>query len=472
MTATRTTWPERSPLPYGASTGQSRLHAAITDASTRLAMDDTSSNFGGSLSDSSLTDDEDDVNGLLASSIKPKHSLLMPTLDIVASANTQTPVEPSRGRIIVGLHLIMFYLSYPLDAMRSVALFVARECPFLLSVFGPAIVKTITVPLCGIDLIAPTYLCAPTYRKGAEFLRVVDTKTSEEGNIVWADFTGLAEVQKALADYFVGDGLGASELAIKIAKAELATSDLVVAVRYSTLRTAEELADSLSVFVQDAGDAGDGLQELDAKAMGAIDSIVNLNIWALKAIEEAQVPPGVLSALAIWQSKKSTKDIINDNFNGAMRAQDVILSHLITQAKISQGQLKRMKERLQAIRDLTLMENIHINAQHGELLASMWTTFGSNRQDIERYKTNLELLESLEEYTDIAKAHIAQALTNLKTMQAQMKDLREKVSQPDITGTTIPVEVHIRTIMDGIKRMKEGRIRARERESDIRTIGA
>ncbi|KAG6916545.1 hypothetical protein DXG01_006428 [Tephrocybe rancida] len=429
-------------------------------------MDDTSSNLSGSLSDSSLTDDEDNVDGLLASSIKPDHSLRMPTLDIAASANMQAPVEPSRGRIIVGLHLIMSYLSYPLDALRSAALFVAHKYLFLLVVFGLAI----TASLCSIDIISPTHLCAPTYRKGAEFLKVVDTKTSEEGNVVWADFTSLAEVQKALADYFVGHGPGASELAIKIAKAELATSDLVVAVRYSALRTAEELADSLSVFVQDASDAGDGLQELDAKAMGAIDSIVNLNIWALKAIEEAQVPSGVLSALAVWQSKKSTKDIINDNFNVAMRTQDVILSHLITQAKISQGQLKRMKERLQAIRDLAQMENIHIKAQHGELLASMWSIFSSHHQDIERYKTNLELLESLEEYTDIAKAHIAQALTNLKTMQAQMKDLREKVSRPDITGTTIPVEVHIRTIMDGIKRMKEGRIRARERESDIRTI--
>lgn len=155
-----------------------------------------------------------------------------------------------------------------------------------------------------------------------------------------------------------------------------------------------------------------------------------------------------------------------------MRTQDAILIRLITQAKISQGQLKRMKEGLQAIRDLATRENIYINAQKMELLASLWTTLGSNRQDLDRYQTNLELLESLEEYTDVAKAHVAQALTNLKTMQAQMRDLREKVSQPDIAGTNVPVHVHIRTIMDGIQRMKEGRIRARERESDIRTIGA
>ncbi|KAG6837708.1 hypothetical protein H0H93_003510 [Arthromyces matolae] len=319
-------------------------------------------------------------------------------------------------------------------------------------------------------IVLQELLCSHILR--SQTLTTVDTTPVGETNALWADFSSLTDVQKSLSDYFAGEGPGASELAIKIAKAELATSDLVVAVRFSTLRMADELADSLTTFVHDASDAGDSLQDLDAKAMGAIDSILNVNIWALKAIEEAQAPVGVLSALSLWKSKKTTEEIVNENFNEAMRTQDKILSRLITQAKASQGDLKRMKERLQAIRDLATKENIHINVEHGELLSSMWTALGSNKQDLQRYQTNLELLVNLEKFTDVAKTHIAQALTNLKTMQAQMKDLRARVSQPDIAGTNIPVNVHVRTIMDGIQRMKEGRIRARARESDIRTVGA
>ncbi|KAG6832039.1 hypothetical protein H0H87_003020 [Tephrocybe sp. NHM501043] len=423
----------------------------------------------GSLSDCSLSDDEE---GDPFTNFKPDHSLYMPTIDVLSSNAQSLPSGHSKGSFIKGAQFMLSFILWALNALRSFLILVSRDYPFLLSIASPAITKAITVPaLCSMNPIASTYLCPSDDANHAEVLKAVDKNPSEVGNVIWADFSSLAEVQKTLADYFVGDGPGASELAIKIAKAELATSDLVIAVRYSTLRTAEELADSLSIFVKDAGEVGDGLQELDAKAMGAIDSIINLNIWALKTIEEAQAPAGVLSALAIWRSQKSTMEIINDNFNEAMRAQDRILSNLITQAKLSQGQLKRMKERLQAIRDLATRENVHIGAEHNELLGSMWTRFGSNRQDLHRYQTNLELLGNLEEYTDVAKAHIAQALTNLKTMQAQMKDLREKVSQPDITGAPIPVDVHIRTIMDGIKRLKEGRIRARERESDIRTIG-
>ncbi|KAG6900542.1 hypothetical protein C0993_009119 [Termitomyces sp. T159_Od127] len=373
-----------------------------------------------------------------------------------------------KGLAIIGVLLVVSCLAWNFNIGRKAALFVIRDYSIVSSAFNK-----ITIPaLCNLDVISSVYFCGSNYKGGAELSAAVEDRPAGEANALWADFQSLTEVQKALADYFVGDGPGASELAIKIAKAELATSDLIVAVRFSTLRTAEQLADSLSLFVRDAGEAGDSLQELDAKAMGAIDSIVNLNIWALKAIEEAQAPSGILSSLSVWQSKKSTQDIINDNFKEAMRIQDAILVRLITQAKISQGQLKRMKEGLQAIRDLATRENIYINAQKGELLASIWTTLGGNRQDLHRYESNLELLESLEQYTDVAKAHVAQALTNLKTMQAQMKDLREKVSQPDIAGLNLPVHVHIRTIMDGIQRMKEGRIRARERESDIRTIGA
>ncbi|KAG6880344.1 hypothetical protein C0992_011095 [Termitomyces sp. T32_za158] len=473
MTATLVSRPRKAPL-------QPHFHDSIPPSqrpTTDFCVDDSitqyqwKSHATESMKDSlpSLTDTNE--RALLEASITSGDHLRKTNSDI-ASIKSQTAwhrrPQHFKVLVIIGILLIVPCLAWNFNIGRKAALFIIRDYPIVFSAFNK-----ITMPaLCGMDLISLAYFCTSNSQRGAEFSAAVEDRPTGEANTLWADFHGLTEVQKALADYFVGDGPGASELAIKIAKAELATSDLIVAVRFSTLRTAEQLADSLSLFVRDAGDAGDSLQELDAKAMGAIDSIVNLNIWALKAIEEAKAPSGILSSLSVWQSKKSTQDIINDNFKEAMRIQDAILIRLITQAKISQGQLKRMKEGLQAIRDLATRENIYIHAQKGELLASMWTTLGSNRQDLHRYQTNLELLESLEQYTDVAKAHVAQALTNLKTMQAQMKDLREKVSQPDVTGTNVPVHVHIRTIMDGIQRMKEGRIRARERESDIRTIGA
>lgn len=115
-------------------------------------------------------------------------------------------------------------------------------------------------PLCEIDIVANTPLCAS-----------ISKFTKELEDARWADFQTLVQVQNTIADTFVGKHPGGSELALKIAKAELATSDLVAAVRYSSLPSAEELAKELAAFVTDAGEAGDSLQDLDAKALGAID---------------------------------------------------------------------------------------------------------------------------------------------------------------------------------------------------------
>ncbi|KAG5653048.1 hypothetical protein H0H81_002565 [Sphagnurus paluster] len=348
--------------------------------------------------------------------------------------------------------------------------------------------EPIAASLCAIKQLRIPHLCN-------EFSfpphNIVIEASQEPGQTLRADFPGLMMVQNAIADTFAGDTPGASEMAIQITKAELATSDLITAVRYSSLRTADHLAHALKIFVEDAVDAGDSLQDLDAKAMGAIDrclslfklskyfiltffsvSILGINVWALRAIEDTKsAAPGVMSSLAVWRAKKSTDKVITENFEEAMTVQSKILTDLVKHAQRSQGHLKRMKERLQAIRDLAMRENIQIHVEQGELLASMWAHLGSSRRDLARFKANLELLANLECYTDEAKLHVAQALANLKTMQAQMKDLRSKVSAPVIAGTSIPVDVHIRTIMDGIQRMKQSRIRAREREGDIRTIG-
>lgn len=202
------------------------------------------------------------------------------------------------------------------------------------------------------------------------------------------------------------------------------------------------------------------------------ESLLNINDWALQAIDRPAPTPGLLQSITFWRVNTPTTDLVSVNFNAAMNSQSKILTGLVVQATLSQAQLKKLKTTLQAIRDLAIRENIDIDAEQGELLASIWTQLGANRKDLRVYDINLELLKNLEKYTDNAKDHISQALMNLGTMQAQMKDLRERVSQPDIAGTDIPLDVHIRTIAEGMQRMKAGKIRARARERDLRTLGA
>ena len=48
-----------------------------------------------------------------------------------------------------------------------------------------------------------------------------------------------------------------------------------------------------------------------------------------------------------------------------------------------------------------------------------------------------------------------------------LEDLRERVAAPEIVGDHIPIEVHMKSIQSGMERLKEQRIRAREREDQL-----
>jgi hypothetical protein len=51
-------------------------------------------------------------------------------------------------------------------------------------------------------------------------------------------------------------------------------------------------------------------------------------------------------------------------------------------------------------------------------------------------------------------------------MSEDMEDLRERVAAPELVGSSIPVEVHMKSIKGGLERLKQGRIKAQEREAE------
>lgn len=113
---------------------------------------------------------------------------------------------------------------------------------------------------CTMQIISTTFLCASA----------LDT-IKPSGEAQWADFPSLVSIQDSITDTFVGEGPGGSEMALQIVRAEMATSDLIIAVRFSKLKASKKLAESLVEFVTDASEVAESLQDLDAKAHGAID---------------------------------------------------------------------------------------------------------------------------------------------------------------------------------------------------------
>ena len=80
------------------------------------------------------------------------------------------------------------------------------------------------------------------------------------------------------------------------------------------------------------------------------------------------------------------------------------------------------------------------------------------------FNANLELLRDLGEYRRRAAAHVAAAMQTLQAMGEDMEDLRERVAATELVGDVVPVEVHMKSIRAGMDRLKEQRLKAKERE--------
>jgi hypothetical protein len=189
----------------------------------------------------------------------------------------------------------------------------------------------------------------------------------------------------------------------------------------------------------------------------------------MRAIEATKnQKPGFLNSLS--EQQIATK-VINAKFMELLSFQTDIIADLILTASRAHGQLQQMKERVQAIRNIAQRENITISQQNEQILASIWTALGANKAEIKVYEYNLQLLGDLDQYSDQAKAHIADALFSLETMQAQLKDLRQRTAQPSVVGMVVPAEVHIQVLMDSAQRFKQTVQYRRLEGKDLRTIG-
>lgn len=126
---------------------------------------------------------------------------------------------------------------------------------WLISRTTPAIRMAFS-PLCIIPGISRSTLCVPV------------------PSLPSVNFEKLANIQGSTFEQLVGESAGNSQLSIEVLRAEMATQDLSLLVRYSDLKSKENIADMLRTIGTDAKKTGRGLSKLNAKVVGAIDECV------------------------------------------------------------------------------------------------------------------------------------------------------------------------------------------------------
>lgn len=126
-------------------------------------------------------------------------------------------------------------------------------------------IQTVFSPLCIFPGISKSALCLP--------IRPTPS----------VDFEKLVNIQGSTFEQLVGETAGGSQLSIDVLRAEMATQDLSLLVRYSDLKSRENIADMLRTIGTDAKKTGRGLSKLDSKVVGAIDEYVVPSLFVIGA---------------------------------------------------------------------------------------------------------------------------------------------------------------------------------------------
>lgn len=195
--------------------------------------------------------------------------------------------------------------------------------------------------------------------------------------------------------------------------------------------------------------------------------ILAVNDYAANAISAAQAStPSILRSLIPFSYGPSTDEVVLRTFVEAMSVLSTTIGRLIVEAEVQLANLEKLEERLSVLHELVSREDSTISSAKSELLAELWTKLGRNQRKLQGFDDHLRLLRGLGEYRKQALAHVVSALQTLRALSDDMEDMRERVAEPELAGSHIPVKVHLNSIQLGLQRLKDSRVKAREREEE------
>ncbi|TEB25146.1 hypothetical protein FA13DRAFT_1738562 [Coprinellus micaceus] len=329
---------------------------------------------------------------------------------------------------------------------------------FLLSLILTRISSTLSsafAPFCHVPGMSYTSMC-----RWVNALNDMPSRDRPVDTVHWADYPALVEVQSKTFEQMLDDSVltstTPSSLSLDLKKTEMATADLIALVRLSKLKSRDSLAETLSDFVQGARGAGRSLARLDAKMNGAMDSIMAMNDYALHAIEGARAKEPSKLAMAL----------VPETFGDAMNVLSDHLARIILEVETNTQNLDALDEKLNTLRSIVSREDSSVSADREELLSYLWTKLGGNRKDLKNFNRNLKMLSDLGNYRKAAQARVVATLHTLERVSQDMEDMRERVAAPNLAGSTIAPEVHMKSIRKGLERLEEGRKRARSLEEE------
>lgn len=290
-------------------------------------------------------------------------------------------------------------------------------------------------------------------------------------------FDRLMTVQSQF-ESILQEAAGGVSLPFDMKSSEASIRNLRQVVRYSSLRSKNELVLEFDGFVETARIASYDLQKFNSHVGRGVDSILATARWTKRLLDGIAITDssrGTISSffndklLAPFQPVRFTEEIILDHYIRHTRLVEEEIKRLILEAQALLLTLNNLEDRLDAIHGIVVRDDIHAQLSRTEILSHLWTKLGGNRSKLGKFNSQLHLLGQVNTYRESAIAHVSGTLIKLQAMGAELGELQERVGGVeflDVGKGGVPLSVHIENIELGVERLEQGRNRAEGVQSE------
>ena len=292
-------------------------------------------------------------------------------------------------------------------------------------------------------------------------------------------FDSLMTVQsKYLGEILDASADGAS-LPLEMKRGESSIRDLREKVRYSPLRSRNELVLEFDGFVATAKIASADLQRFNSHVGRAVDNILATNRWTRRVLDDISLHESSRGALARFfsadntplapfQPRKFTKNALTDQYIKHTRVIEDEIHRLVAEAHSLLAVLTNLEDRLDVIHGIAVRDDSHTQTSREEVLSQLWTKLGGNGRQMAKFDSELRLLSQVNVYRQTAIAQVSGTIVKLQAMGSELEELRERVGKVELLDGMgvggVPLSVHIENIELGVERLEEGRERAQRIE--------
>ena len=289
------------------------------------------------------------------------------------------------------------------------------------------------------------------------------------------EFDELMNIQTKFEDLLLQTG---DDYAIPafMKQSQLAMRDVREVVRFSQLRSKNELVFEFNGFIDAASQASWDLETFNSHVGRTVDKVLLTARWTQRALDDIAGPNGTRSSigtfvsavLAPFQPMKYTEDVVLDQYIKHSDAVQSEISDLLLEAQAVFALLRSLEETLDAIHGIAVRDTQYAEASRDEVLALLWTKLGGNSRQVNKFQSDLKTLKKISMYGQTAYTHIAAAVLKLQSMSAEIDQLKERlVSVDPIPGRPeIPLGIHLENIRLGVQRLEEARAYSRDRRTE------